>query len=254
MSRLGLATLLLAPALACGPADPGGSAGSTGDSTAQTGGSTGTSASTGGATEPTSGGTGTGTSAGSTTGAPDTTSTASTDGTSASTGVTPGTSSGSSGDTGGPLSCGIADGDYGDCDAVLGAAFDGTECTVRSGCDCAPDCDKFFPDPASCALTCAAAGHCNEDRIKAAGIASDPIGPGDLCDEIDVCPDQNGTKPIFEKIFDMLSCQGGDYPCKGAETCTGLWQNMLGPDEWETTCAASLVENSGDIFCVVWGP
>lgn len=252
-----LASLLAVLALACNPDGGGSSTGATTTATTtatSTAGSTGapapsTSAAT---TEPTTGASATATSAATAdpTAAPSSTSATATTGTTA---VTATTGAQTSGDTGGPATCGVANADYGDCDLALGVAFDGTECASRSGCDCAPDCDKFFPDMASCALACADAGHCNQPRIKAAGIAKDPIGPGDLCDEIDVCPTSADLELVFKQIFGMLSCEPG--MCQGGgQTCHGLWQNMLGPDEWKKTCAASLVQGSGDILCVVFGP
>lgn len=247
MSKLDFVTPALVLALACTPGEPGGTAGSTGGSTtAPTGSTTGVTGSTGTATAPTSGGSGTTSS-----GTGDTTTAGAT---SSSTTAITGVSAGTTGDTGGPLACEVADGDYGPCASELGWAFDGTECRLISGCDCAPDCDNFFPDAAACALTCAAAGRCNEERIKAAGIAADPIQAGALCDEIDVCPDDPARQQIFEAIFGMLTCEGAGFPCEGGSKCTGLFQNMLGPDEWLKTCAASLVWQGGDVFCVVWGP
>lgn len=244
-----LASLLAVLALACNPDGGGSSTGATSTSTStstSTAGSTGASATSTSAasTDPTSGASATATS-----GATSSTSSATT----GTTAVTATTGAQTSGDTGGPATCGVANADYGDCDLALGVAFDGTECASRSGCDCAPDCDKFFPDMASCALACADAGHCNQPRIKAAGIAKDPIGPGDLCDEIDVCPTSADLELVFKQIFGMLSCEPG--MCQGGgKPCHGLWQNMLGPDEWKKTCAASLVQGSGDILCVVFGP
>jgi len=252
-----LASLLAVLALACNPDGGGSSTGATTTSTStatSTAGSTGAPAtSTSAATsDPTTGASATATSAATAdpTAAPSSTSATTTTGTTA---VTATTGAQTSGDTGGPATCGVANADYGDCDLALGVAFDGTECAPRSGCNCAPDCDRFFPDMASCALACADAGHCNQPRIKAAGIAKDPIGPGDLCDEIDVCPTSADLESVFKQIFGMLSCEPG--MCQGGgQTCHGLWQNMLGPDEWKKTCAASLVQGSGDILCVVFGP
>lgn len=246
-----LASLLAVLALACNP-DGGGS--STGATSTTTAGSTGASATaTSTSSDPTTGASATATSAADTGATTSTTSTTAATTTTGTTAVTATTGAQTSGDTGGPAICGAAIGDYGDCDLALGVAFDGTECVSRSGCGCAPDCDKFFPDMASCALACADAGHCNQPRIKAAGVAKDPIGPGDLCDEIDVCPTSPDLELVFKQIFGMLSCEPG--MCQGGgQTCHGLWQNMLGPDAWKKTCAASLVQGSGDILCVVFGP
>ena len=248
-------------ALACGPGggdDTGASATSSSASAASAGTTDASTASpTGGGTgDSATGGTGGGT-ATSTTGTtgPGTTGPASTtDATTAPATTGPSTTGGSTGgDTGGPVSCGVIAPDHGDCDLALGVGFDGVECAPRSGCDCAPDCDKFFPDMASCALACAAAGHCNEDRLHGAGLAKDPVEQGDLCDEIDVCPSDAALADVFEQIFGMLTCEGMGFPCQG-QVCHGLWQNMLGPEEWLKTCAASLVQSSGSIFCVVFGP
>ena len=51
--------------------------------------------------------------------------------------------------------------DYGDCDAFLGYAYDGTSCRAFSGCDCGPDCANFFASALDCATSCAALGVCN---------------------------------------------------------------------------------------------
>lgn len=256
MLRAFLVALVLAP-LACGPGDPGATDGSTGGgSSASTGGGSG---STAAATtdDPTSGGSGTATASTSTTAAtttgPSTTTTTGETTAAASTGVS--ATSSSTGDTGGPSVCEAAEGDYGDCATPLGWAFDGTECAMVSGCDCAPDCDRFFADAAACALACAAAGHCNADRLHGAALAMDPVQQGQLCDEVDVCVPDDSYKSIYEQIFGMLTCEGQGFPCEGnAPGCTGLWQNMLGPEEWLKTCAATLVQGGGDVFCVVFGP
>jgi hypothetical protein len=262
MLRPGLTALLLLPLACCNPGDPGDTAGSTGGATnnATTGttGTTGSSSST--SNDPTDGGSGSATSGTSTTTSTSTTESTTTSAsttavTGESTGASASGSTGTTGDTGGPLVCEPATGDYGDCATPLGWAFDGAECRPVSGCDCGPDCDKFFPGPAECALTCAAAGHCNEDRLEGAGLAGDPVMQGDLCDEIDVCPESPDLKAIFEEIFGMLSCEGRGFPCEGnVQSCTGIFQNMLGPEDWLKTCAASLIQGSGTVFCVVFGP
>lgn len=144
-------------------------------------------------------------------------------------------------------------GDHGLCQTPLGWAFDGQECTPRSGCDCAPDCDSFFPTAAACAEGCAAR-HCNADRLVAAGIASDPVQPGDHCDGLYMCPGDDALlQSAYEQIFGMLSCEPGAFPC-GPELCAGLWAGSLGPDEWHKLCAASLLPASGPLYCAVFGP
>ena len=169
---------------------------------------------------------------------------------------TSGTSgSGTSGSTGGGSGvCEAALGDYGDCDAVLGVAFDGTECATVSGCDCAPDCDKFFPDVASCALTCAEAGHCNPDRLEPAGILEDPVVMGSYCDELDACVSDPSLEGIFEQIFGMLACEGMGFPCPEGTLCHGLFAGPLAEEAWTQTCAATLVSGGGTLYCVLFGP
>ncbi len=162
---------------------------------------------------------------------------------------------GTSGTSGGGVGvCEAALGDYGDCDAVLGVAFNGTECAAISGCDCAPDCDKFFPDVASCALTCAAAGHCNADRLEPAGILKEPVVEGIHCDEVDACVSEPFFKETLEQIFGMLTCEGMGAPCQAGTICHGLWAGTLEGEAWTKTCAATLVPGVGTLFCVVFGP
>lgn len=253
----------LAAVLACNPDSPGTTATTTGTGT--TTGSTGSTATTDTTTASsgeltTSGGTATaGMTSTPTTSTSTSTSTATTDpgttdpatSTTSST-TTPETST--TDDTGAvDPTCLPAVGDYGGCQAVLGWAFDGVECTLRSGCDCAPDCDKFFPDAVACATTCAAADNCNPDRFDGAGLAEDPV-QGDHCDGIYMCPGGDAAlKQAYQQIFGMLTCEPGDFPC-GPEHCAGLWAGTLGPDEWTKMCAASLLPMSGPLFCVVFGP
>lgn len=255
MLRPGLTALLLLPLACCNPGDPGDTAGSTGGATnnPSTGTTSTASASSSTSTDPTDGSASASASTSTTT--TTTTTDATSDSTAATTQISGITAVGSTGpdDTGGPVVCAPATGDYGDCATPLGWAYDGTECRPVSGCDCAPDCDKFFAAPAECALTCAAAGHCNEDRLEAEALAQDPVMQGNLCDEIAVCPDSPDLKAIFEEIFGVLSCEGGGF-CDNGEKCTGIFQNMLGPDDWLKTCAATLVQGSGDVLCVVYGP
>jgi hypothetical protein len=145
-------------------------------------------------------------------------------------------------------------GDHGDCQTPLGWAFDGQECTARVGCDCAPDCDNFFPDPAACAQACAAAGRCDPGKIKAAGLADDPVQPGDHCDGLYTCPgDDEPLKSAYQQIFGMLSCEPGSFPC-GPEVCAGQWSGSLDPDAWQKLCAASLLPAADSLYCAVFGP
>ncbi|PCC75425.1 hypothetical protein SAMN02745121_03849 [Nannocystis exedens] len=259
--------LVLAALLACNPSDPGTTETSNGTGTATTTGTTaGTTAPTGDLT--TTGGTATGgTATGGMTTAP-TTSTSTTSTTEPATSTTepatsttttsttvPGTST--TDDTGAvDPQCAPATGDYGECAAIIGWAFDGTDCTLRSGCGCEPDCDKFFPTAEACALSCAAADHCNSDEFDGAGLAEPPIMPGMHCDGVYMCPgDDDGLKQAYQAIFGQLTCEPGDFPCsENGEHCMGLLAGTLGPDEWAKMCAASLLPGSGPFICTVFGP
>lgn len=152
--------------------------------------------------------------------------------------------------------CAPATGDYGECAAVLGFAFDGAECTLRSGCSCAPDCDKFFSSASACALSCAAADHCNPDEFDGAGLAKPPITQGTHCDGVYMCPGADAElKQAYQTIFGQLTCEAGDFPCsEDGEHCMGLLAGTLGPEEWAKMCAASLLPNSGPFICTVFGP
>ncbi|MDC0667635.1 hypothetical protein [Nannocystis radixulma] len=256
----------LAVLLACSPDSPGtsattGSGTTTGSTTNSTGATT---TATAGPVTTTSGsasdsdGTSTApTTSTTTSNATSTTSTATTEPATSTTSTTstgPGTST--TDDTSGvDAQCLPAVGDYGECAAVLGWAFDGVECTMRSGCDCAPDCDKFFPTAVACATSCAAADHCNPDRFDAAGIAEPPVAQGAFCDGVYMCPADDFLKDAYQQIFGMLTCEPGGFPCsQNGEHCAGLFAGSLGPEEWAKMCAASLLPTSGPFFCTVFGP
>lgn len=266
MRSPGLAAVL-ASLLACAPDQPTTSAttGSTGTASST---GTGTSATATTATDPTTDDGGTvsasasasSTSSTATTASPTTSTSSATTGpaatTSSSTSSSTSDATSSTGTTGGPGGvCEPARGDYGPCDAELGWAYDGSACTLRSGCDCAPDCDKFFPDVAACALACADAGQCNPDKIEAAALAMDPVVEGSFCDGVYVCPmGDTALEQALEQIFGMLSCEPGGFPCDAGPVCAGLWAGMLGPEEWKKVCAASLVPMPHPLWCVVFGP
>ncbi|MBZ5712552.1 hypothetical protein [Nannocystis pusilla] len=260
MRSLGFAAL--AVLLACNPDAPGtsattGSGTTTGTTTNGTGATT---TATGGSLTTTSGSAsdsaGTSTAPTTSTSTSNTPSTATIDpatSTTTTTSTGPGTST--TDDTGVDPQCLPALGDYGVCATPLGWAFDGVECTMRSGCDCAPDCDNFFPTAVACATGCAAADRCNPDRFDAAGIAEPPVVQGAFCDGVYMCPADDLLKDAYQQIFGMLTCEPGGFPCsENGEHCAGLFAGTLGPDEWAKLCAASLLPASGPFFCTVFGP
>jgi hypothetical protein len=182
----------------------------------------------------------------------ETTSTTTPDPTTGSTGPVGTSSSSSSGDstTDDPVgACKEAVGDHGPCDAILGYGLVGDQCIAISGCNCEPDCAFIFPDPLTCATTCAAAGECNEAIITGAGIGPKEVGPGSLCDEVNACVEL----PELKELFPGLTCEPGGMPC-GGETCHLLFQNVLTPEQWTQICAASLLQGVDELYCVVFGP
>ncbi len=157
-------------------------------------------------------------------------------------------------ETGGDPGCGIADGDYGTCDAIIGWAFDGQECVLLSGCGCESDCDLFYETLDECATTCADAGECNPDKFIGAGIKENPFVQGDGCDEVDVCTPQSLHDAVMALFPGMFTCEGNGFPCEGDGKCTVQWQGEVDAELWKQLCAASLVPDLETIACVIWGP
>ncbi len=157
-------------------------------------------------------------------------------------------------DTGGEPSCGVANGDYGPCDAIIGWAFNGDECVEISGCDCGDDCDLFFDSLDDCALTCAGAGECNTQKFSGEALAEDPFVQGNTCDEVNVCTPDVWMEAVMALFPDQFVCEGNGFPCDGTNKCAVQWAGEVGPELWEQLCAASLVPGVDKVACVIWGP
>lgn len=169
------------------------------------------------------------------------------------TGTTTSTSTGDP-TTGEPASClDVSREDYGDCDAFLGYAYDGSACRAVGGCDCGSNCDHFFASAVDCASSCAATGGCNQDAIYAAFLAMDPIQIGTHCDEVDACAIQDTDAANWlAELFPGISCDGG-APCEMGQPCTLQNAGIIDADQWRKLCAASLLPNA-ELYCVVYGP
>ncbi len=155
---------------------------------------------------------------------------------------------------GGGEQCGVADGDYGDCDAVIGWAFTGESCDLISGCDCGDDCDLFFESDLECATTCADAGECNEDKLVGVYLA-DELSEGGFCDQVDVCTPGLYKQQLPELFPDLFTCEGsGQYCADQEEICTVSWAGEVSAPLWGQLCAASLLPGLDTIACVIWGP
>lgn len=250
-SRTSALCLLLASS-ACGPGG-GGETGSSGSA------SSGSASSSSGATPTTSAGssttdaTGTATS-GTGTGTSGSTSTSSTSGSTGTTGepLTGTASTGSSSSGGGGDACVDVSGDYGPCEAIIGYGFDGSTCRAFSGCNCAPHCDDFAPDPVACALGCAAAGECNAAALHPAGINKEPVVQGSFCDELDACTTDPEYTAWLTQIFGAFDCEPNQF-CGPLQACHVAWQGELDAALWPKVCAASLLPGA-DLKCVVFGP
>ena len=259
MSRLAR-LVALAGLLACNP----GQAGTTTSTSTMTSAMTGSDSASSGGVVPTTGTAGA-TGGGSETGPPATTSTTGVNTSTATTTGDPSTGDPSTGDpstgdpatgdpsTGGATGCVDVSADYGPCEAILGYGFDGTSCRAFSGCDCAPNCEHIAPDPVSCASACAAAGHCQEDKIKGAALAMDPVQVGSFCDEVDACADPGSEQFMWlEALFPGLQCEG-EFPCEQGQSCHLQFSGMITARQWTQLCAASLLPGA-ELYCVIFGP
>ena len=244
--RVSLASLAVV-LLACNPGSGGSDASSSSTGPTSTGTATSTSTAT---TTPTTG---------ATTGTTSTATTTTTTGpgdpstSTATTGAV--TSATSTGDpsTGGSGACVDVSGDYGGCEAELGYGFDGTSCRLFSGCDCAPNCEHFAPDPVGCASACAAAGHCDESKIKGAALAKDAkVEVGTACDEVDACATPDPSLQWLKALVPGLQCEAG-FPCEGGQSCHLQFAGTIDAAAWAQMCAASLLPGA-EVYCVIWGP
>lgn len=156
--------------------------------------------------------------------------------------------------TGEERGCAVVPDDHGDCDNLLGWAFDGVECTRRFGCDCAPDCDKFFDEGAVCARDCAYAGFCDEHPIVGWGAVSGPVAVGQACDDIRFC-DLPGLMSGWSLGFLFPFIEYSELfgpPCTMGGGAIG-WDkgDAIGDEEWTLLCAASLLPGLGSAWCIV---
>ena len=154
---------------------------------------------------------------------------------------------------GGGGQCGVADGDYGPCDAIIGWAFTGTTCELLSGCDCGDDCDLFFDNEIDCAKTCADAGECDEDKLFGVALADD-LTLGGFCDQVDVCTPQQYSQLLPDLFPEQFVCEPGQFCPNQQETCTVSWAGEVTEELWTQLCAASLLPGLSTINCVIWGP
>ena len=150
--------------------------------------------------------------------------------------------------------CGLADGDYGACEALIGWAFTGQSCELLSGCDCGDDCELFFESELDCATTCADAGECNEDKLVGVYLAQE-LTLGGFCDEVDVCTPDAYSQLLPELFPDLFTCEGsGQFCADQEEICTVSWGGAVSEPLWGQLCAASLLPGISTIACVIYGP
>ncbi len=131
--------------------------------------------------------------------------------------------------------CPSVTGQYGGCAVVLGWGFDGSRCRQYSGCACAPDCRRLYPNVRECALACRANGYCNTDALVGTGIAADLV-VGQGCGFTICVPEGLETELGLDLVGD---CQV-QSSCPGALTCR-LASGTVDETLWDRLCTASII-------------
>ena len=161
--------------------------------------------------------------------------------------------------------CPIQDPDaYGDCDAVLGVVFDGTQCVTASGCDCQGDDCPAFDTLEDCATSCAGAGYCQTERLTSLLTGA---CPGEDCFNLTtICAAPSGELADFEAFLTnnlpdlRIVCSENEGLC-GAN----IFPHTCLPDDWCCTisgpypfdrprhhghCAITLLPNTRALGCL----
>jgi hypothetical protein len=146
----------------------------------------------------------------------------------------------------GPFDCGIWDGgNVGKCAAVTGYVFDGTVC--RGECVLYPITSAgVFPSVADCVDACALP-YCNASLLAA--VLPQPFVPGAYCDDLQV---STSLPWLVEEAFPELDA--GCLAQTGATTCTLLRSQVLGDAGYLEACAATLLPETTQVICHLYGP
>ena len=154
---------------------------------------------------------------------------------------------------------------FGACDNVIGAVFDGRQCVEAKGCpNCQGDDCPMFDSIESCASSCAQNGWCQLQKIP---VLSEPECTLNSCLEpLVVCVDSN-TDPVnqlgpFGRGDAMADCRKQDefgYCRASLIECMreGQWccnyrrmYNSLNRDELSQACALTLKSNVRQVGCI----
>jgi hypothetical protein len=144
---------------------------------------------------------------------------------------------------------------YGDCGLPLGAAFDGSECVEVTGCECTgPGCPSFTTT-GECAVACAAAGFCRDDKKILAGMSE--LSVGTFCDALYACFDGDvDPSSRFASYLPRLlyRCRQSGYCSRDAWGCSARGGGSgLYVDEslCLEVCAATLLPEVTRVSCEV---
>ena len=143
--------------------------------------------------------------------------------------------------------CSVGLDDFGDCDTVLGVAFDGATCRVVSGCDCGASCGALYPDLPACASSCAVM--C-PDAIESEWNWS----VGAPCDVAGVCASPSQVSAVES----VLGTTCGPPPSGGvcdqdALDCPLPGESLpLSSETYNFGCAAGLVPNDVSPYCATF--
>ena len=145
--------------------------------------------------------------------------------------------------------CALWDGGgVGTCGALTGFVFLGSHC--EGACVQYPiQTPGVFPNLASCAQTCAAAGFCNEAKWLGRPAPPPPLAPGSFCDEV------VAQLPAGSSIAPLEEAVGGiNNACVSSSTGTDcqIWMDELGDAGHLRSCAATLVQSVESVTCRIF--
>jgi hypothetical protein len=132
---------------------------------------------------------------------------------------------------------------YGQCGTLLGAVYDGTRCKAVQGCTDTSNRDELYSSEASCAVSCAHEGKCDESKLN---------GPlvriGGYCDYIDHClQDPHDSSRVI--AVTRSACSEDPVRCGQESECLLAQGVTIDGPVWEEICAASLLDVPGAIDC-----
>jgi hypothetical protein len=135
--------------------------------------------------------------------------------------------------------------------------FDGSECVEVTGCECTgPGCPRFTTT-GECAVACAAAGFCRDD--KQTWVAAPIASVGTFCDALYACFDSDvDPSSRFESYLPRLlyRCRQSGYCSRDEWGCGArgdLGGSLLYVDESMCleVCAATLLPEVTRVTCVI---